>query len=904
MTGRLKTDLAALRERLEAELPRAGAVHRLDWGLELGRTVARAFDELLAPVFSAADGHPVALAAVGGYGRGALALRSDLDVRILARTAEEAEATVDSVLYPLWDAGFAIGHQVLLLGDVVELAREDLATATSLLDWRHLAGDRALSDEVVWRVSGSLFAASELARFSARLGEEAARRHQRFGDSVFLLEPDVKNGAGGLRDVDVFRWAAHARYGVGEVGGLVRVGALVPREALDLAEAEELLWQLRHLLHAHAGRRSDRLTFDEQESIARILGHGEDADAVEGMMSAYYRAARVVSRAMTVMLGRAAYEGRRRPKAEPIGDGFRLFDDAVTLDDATRIGAEPALALRLVAVAVERNVPVYPHAREVIQRFSSDTAWCERLRADPQAGRLFVELVSTRKETRLTQGSALRELHELGLLLAMIPEFSPVVGRVHHDLYHVYTVDVHSVAAVDRLAALARGELAARYPLASRLAAEALSPQLLAFATLLHDVGKAIGRRDHSERGAEMTRTILGRFDFREDEIEDAARLVLEHLTMYRLATRRDVDDPATAAELLDKVHTREGLRNLYLLTIADVSTTSPTSLTSWKAHLLDELYIATDEALTGGSGELGRAELLRREVVGFASGYLDDDGERDARLAFLREYVQQVPDRYLLASSAEAVVAHARIVRDHLDEPIWVDVVPSNHPEAVELCVVGEDRPGLLALIAAALAASRLEVLAAQVYSRTPSEGPVQVVDLFWVQSRVDGQEGVIGALPKVRRVLRSLVLGETKPTITLGPVSPSRRGTPKVATRVALDHRASRDQTIIEVVTADRPGLLFTVANTLYELGLTIAVAKINTEGARAADVFYVSERGGGKALDPKRSAEVERAVLRALGETVPAETSDKGPSAEATEPSKHDTGANHAGRRVSAS
>ncbi len=913
----LKSKLARLREDLLGALPAPSTPeHESGWGLELGRVVARSYDELLRPVFAAAEGRPVAFAAVGGYGRGAVALRSDLDVRVLARSVDEAERVVDAVLYPLWDAGFAIGHQVLLLGDVVELAREDLATATSLLDWRHLAGDRALSDEVVWRVSGSLFAASELGHFAERLGEEVARRHERFGDSVYLLEPDVKNGAGGLRDLDVFRWAGHARYGAGEIGALVRVGALVPREALDLSEAEEQLWQIRHHLHAHAGRRSDRFTFDEQESIAKSLGYGDDTEAVEQMMSSYYRAARVISRGMTTMLARAAHETKRRPKAEDLGHGLKLFDDAVTLDDATRIGAEPELALRLVVAAVEKNRPIYPHAREIIQRFSSDAAWCGRLRQSAAARRAFVDLVSTRKETKLTKGSALRELHELGLLLAMIPEFSPVVGRVHHDLYHVYTVDVHSVAAVDRLAALARGDLASQYPLASRLAAEVLSPTVLAFATLLHDVGKAIGRRDHSERGAEMAHQILGRLEFRPEEIEEASRLIREHLTMYRLATRRDIDDPATANELIETVSARETLRNLYLLTIVDVSTTSPTSLTSWKAHLLDELYIAADEALTGASGEVGRAELLRKEVLGFADGYVDragreaaGAGEAAGQRAAPARYLESMPDRYLLASTAQAIVEHAEVVRDFKDGPVSVEIVPSSHPDATELVVVARDRAGLLALISAALTASKLEVLAAQVYTRKRSDGSVQAVDLFWVQSRVEGPEAAVRALTKVRRDLSAMVLGETRPNITLGPPTAQKRGAPKVGTRVALDHRASRQHTIIEVVTADRPGVLFAIANALYELGLAIAVAKINTEGNRAIDVFYVQDEGGKKLGPGRRSADVVAHVLRALGEpddvaaseSAPAVDASSAPKGEATPVSKRDTGADHVAGRT---
>ncbi len=881
----LRASVTALRARIAAELPVEGEPRAPSgWGLALGKKLAAAYDELLGPVFAWAHESPVALAAVGGYGRGALALASDLDVRILSRTAADAEAVVDAVLYPLWDGGLQIGHQVLLLGEAVELARTDLATLTSLLDWRHLSGDRQLSDEIVWRVSGSLFSASELARFAERLAEEAANRHQRFGDSVFLLEPDVKNGAGGLRDLDILRWAAAARCGSGEIESLLRVGALSPRDAAELQQAEERLWCVRHLLHKRAGRRSDRLTFDAQEAVAPLLGYGEGGEAVERMMSDYYRSARVVTRGVSVMLARASQIGRKRPKSEDLGDGFRTFDGAVTLEDTARLDAEPALAFRLIAIALERGRPLYSYAREVIQGRAGDPAWCERLREDPHAKRLFVELASTRRETQLAKGSALREIHDLGLLVAMIPEFSPVVGRVHHDVYHVYTVDVHSVAAVDRLAALGRGELAAEHPVATRVAAESLSPAMLAFATLLHDVGKAIGGKDHSQRGAAMAVDILGRLGFRADEIEEARKLIFEHLSLYRLATRRDIDDPATVEEAARVGGSREGLRNLYLLTHVDVATTSPTSMTSWKAHLLDELFQSADQHLSGASGEIGRAELLRREIVSFALGYYEAS-EREAELEFLPRFLASMPDRYLLASSAEAVVAHASIVRRHR-EPVSVEVVPSLHPDATELCVVANDRPGLLSSIAAALAASRLEVLAAQVYSRSLDGDRKEAVDLFWVQGRSDDKEAVLRALPKVQRDLAAQLAGGPPPKLPSFTAGPRRPG-PKVHTNVAIDHRAAPQHSIIDVTTLDRPGVLFAISNALFELGLTIAVAKINTEGTRVADVFYVTENDGSKVEAGARSDAVRVAVLRALGED---------PSADPTAPSKRDIGPNH--------
>lgn len=891
MSDELKSSLALLRKRLAEALP-TGDGEGADLarsGLLLGRRVVQAYDQLLGPLFARVPTAGVTLAAVGGYGRGAVALRSDLDVRIVVRDPTDAAAVVDAVLYPMWDASFAIGHQVLGTADALDVAREDLATATSLLDFRHLAGDRALGAELIWRASGSLFTSSELGHFCARLEEEMASRHERFGDSLYLLEPDVKNGAGGLRDLDVFRWAASARYGTGEADGLVRVGALVPREAQELVDAQELLWRIRNLLHFHAARRSDRLTFDQQEQIAPLLGFGPDSDGVERFMSAYYRAAGAVSRSVARILARALPADRRRPKYEDLGADLASFDGAITVKDPERLRREPALPLRALAVALERHAPLHAFLRDSIMSIATDLEWCERLRGDVDARRLFVELVGTRREGRYERregkrASALKEMHALGLLTAMIPEFLPVVGRVHHDLYHVYTVDVHSVAAVDRLAALSRGELTREHPLASRLAAETARPAMLAFATLLHDVGKAIGGKDHSVRGAEMARTILARLDFKDEDIDEACALIFEHLTMYRLATRRDVDDPSTAAEMIAAVRGREGLRDLFLLTVADVSTTSPTSMTSWKAHMLEELYMAADGALSGVPQHEELAARASRAVLELA-----DSTGREAQSAphaprsapgFLAAYLASMPERYVLSSSAESILAHAAVAEHAGEGQTRIALVPSSHADAAELCVVSPDRPGLLAKITAALAVCRLEVHAANIYSRAHESGVVSAVDLFWVRDRSDGVAGVERAIPRLERDLAALLQGTVEKRELVSRVRPSKqRGTPRVPTRVTVDHRASPLYTVIEVATHDRPGVLFAMSNALFELGVSIAIAKINTEGARVADVFYVTERGGAKLAPGARTQEVEAALVEAVGgaaEPAPAEAS----------------------------
>lgn len=880
-------------------------------GTSLGRRRAAALDALLLHVFTeafraAGVTEPVALAAVGSFGRGAVALRSDIDVRLVVRSGprchEAASRLADALLYPLWDAGLSVGHQVTSAGEALELAQTDLATATSLLDLRVIAGDPALVVELVDRAYLGLFSEGELGRFVDRLEDEAAARHARFGESLYLLEPEVKAGAGGLRDIDVARWAARARYRVGATDPwteLVRLGVIVPREASELARAEEFLWRVRNRLHAHAGRKSDRLTFDQQETIAIELGYarrdttrspgdGDEveaapssvtpearAEAAERLMQDYFGHARVVSRSREALLLRARPPRRRgKPVEIDLGAGVRLFDGQVTLDPAALAG-DPALALRVYTACIKKKAPVLPFARDVIARAAADASWAERLRASGEAAKLFLELVCAVPEAPLRRGSVVGELHEVGLLLAMIPEFMPVTGRVHHDVYHVYTVDVHSVAAVDCLRAICRGDLAHERPLASRLAAEIARPVPIFLATLLHDVGKGYpdasgSRKNHSVTGAELCDAILPRLGVVGDDAADVRSLVLNHLAMYHVATRRDLDDPSTAQDFCAHVHGREGLRDLYLLTVADITTTSPTAMTSWKARMLDELYFAADAHLAGTSDAFDAARIDRIRGAALASW--------SGRKAELGAFLLTMPDRYLLANAPEAICAHARAAFDRAAarSAVHASLVPSRHPEVSEICVVADDAPGLLARIAAAITAARLEVLGAQVYSRQVrpagrAHEMTEAVDLFWVRDARTGAEGVAAAMPRLLGDLERLCSGEVEADELLrdrvGGASPWReRPSPAVLSEVVVDDRASPRHTVVEVFAKDRPGLLYSLARALHGLGLSIALSKINTEGTKVADVFYVNELDGSKVAPGQRFKEIREALLEA--------------------------------------
>jgi len=838
-------------------------------GLTLATRRSKVLDGMLLCLFQVACAalcrdDPPSLAAVGGYGRELVGWKSDVDVRLLTTGGlGEMSSLAEAFLHPLWDAGLSVGHQVIRADEAIELARADLPTATTLLDWRYLGGDASASKQLLARARRELFSTSELPKLLQRFEEEAAKRHERCGGSVYLLEPDVKQGEGGLRDLDLALWAARARWRTSNPDDLVRVGAITAAEAGALRQASELLWAVRNHLHRRAGRRSDRLTFAMQELLAQDLGYappGVEDDAlgpyVEAFMSDYYRQARTISRLREQILARAL--PRRRGKARAgidLGDGLRSIEGQIALAEEADLASRPALAFRLYVHAIERREPVHALSRDAVARATQEASFGEALRACDEAKGLFLDLLGS-----LDSGpfrSVLGALHEVGLLSAMIPEFSPVVGRVHHDVYHVYTVDIHSIAAVDRLRALLRGELDDAYPLASRVGSELREPQVALLATLLHDIGKAIGGKDHARRGAVMSRTILERLGVAEGDIEGVCHLVDQHLAMYHVATRRDIEDPTTVAEFAREARDSNRLRELYLLTLADVSTTSPTAMTSWKARMLDDLFLATD-AHFSGARTADRVARIRDEARALVGG------------PFLDEFLDSMPERYLLAHDAEAILAHARIAEAGLGELITVSLVPSAHEEMAELCVVGADRSGFLAAVTAGLAANRLEVHKAEIHSRPLPGGGVQAVDLLWVRHASSGVEGVASVLPKLQDDLRAILLGTTKAEELLSQRGWStwrERPTPAVKTEVTLDQRASPNHTVIEVLTRDRPGLLFTLAQTLHELGLSIALAKIATEGTRAADVFYVTEADGSKPTDDLRQARIRDRILDAL-------------------------------------
>jgi [protein-PII] uridylyltransferase len=847
----------------QSETKRSGSAVAREYAKMYDGVLSALFDACCATLSQHGEWPGVSLGAVGSYGRSMLAPYSDLDVRLLCAADPQSAAPVaEALLYPLWDAGLSIGHQVVAVADLIELAQEDVSTATTLLDWRSITGDQELDRCLLEQAYVSVFNPTGLGKFVDRLYDRRRSRHARFGDSVYLLEPDVKNGAGGLRDLDAAHWCARARYRVADLSELVDLGILLPREWTEIQRARNLLLEIRHALHLCAGRRTDRLSFDLQDRVAEQLGWGTSLDASERLMSDYYRGARVITRLADTLFSRARPSVRRRVSKQALGGGLLLADGCVAVESVESLMREPALALRVYTEAVRRDAAVCEQTRQELVHVASSSEFGEALRACPVAQKLFLELLLVVKQTRLEHGSPLADLHDVGLLVAMIPEFAPLVGRVHRDTYHVYTVDVHSVAALDHLRGLCRGELNEEHPLASRLAAELPRHRVVFLATLLHDIGKCYGGEGHTERGVEMAATILQRLGVPDADVVEVQRLIDNHLTMYEAATRRDLEDPQTIAEFCQRIPSRQALHELYLLTIADVTTTNPTSMTGWKRRMLDGLFMAIERKLSTQRAPISEHAAHARENV-LALWPRGEDP------VFIEHFASGLPERYFYANEPASIVEHALFAQSSQARVASIRRGAVNHPY-FELWVVADDRPGLLAMITATLSHAKLKVRSAQVYSWLGRDGQSRSLDIFWVRGPED-TESAERLLRKLERELEKTLASATPPLELERRALLGARSQRLLRTHfppaVNVDNKSASDHTIVEVITQDRPALLFCLSNALLQLGLSIWFAKINTEGERVIDVFYVSTPSGEKVLEGSELSRIRAALLGAV-------------------------------------
>ncbi|HUS32069.1 MAG TPA: [protein-PII] uridylyltransferase [Kofleriaceae bacterium] len=841
------------------------------------RTIADVYDHALATRFEqacAGISTPLALVATGGWSRRELAPYSDIDFIILyERDEASAKQVSDRLLYPLWDEKLAIGHALREARAVARLARDDLATATALLDARHIAGDRRLTTDLLRATLSALAPGGNPNEVIAMLAAEKKARHDRFGASLYLLEPNLKQGIGALRDLATALWAAQVRWhpprpGVDPEGAdsliasLVAMGHLTRRQGDVLTTARDFMLRVRTLVQLTAKRRFDQLTFEIQEAIAPSLypdakAHEGDirsavAPAVEALMRDYYLHARAVVQVADRLLEAARVPARRKPRIAQVDASFITFNGELAIRDPRLFVDRPSEMVRMFRVAVDEKLPVYGHTKELVaETIARDPA---TLAADPVANKLFLDALVDPRDA--TQPSAFEMMHQLGILSALMPEWTPCTGRVQHDLYHVYTVDQHQLYALAMQKRLARGELAEEHPLATELWREVKRPAALFLATLLHDVGKPLGK-GHAEKGAVVAAAIARRLGLSDEEMEVSEFLVRQHLTMSHLSQRRDLSDPDVIARFAERVGSDDRLVKLYLLTLCDTAMTAPDNLTTWKAGLLRDLMLRT-RAYFRGESQAGEGESEDRSIRNKIVQLVE--------VPDARPLVDGIDPRLVAQLTARQAARHIKLVHGTQSKqpPIAFEVHCFPMKGHSELAIVAPDEPGVLAAIAGALTANRVDVLGA-VLGHVETTGRRLVMDTFYVRD-LKG-EAITDDDPRWPRLLtdlRELLAGVPDPGAAAALIARRRpksglpkRVTPGVTTEIKL-HDDSTAATIVEVFTLDRVGVLYAITQTLADLGFDISLAKVSTEGEKVADVFYVT-RGGKRITDEK-----ERAVL----------------------------------------
>jgi [protein-PII] uridylyltransferase len=902
---KLKAVLAAgrteIRRRFEMKPGAAGGAN----GAQTVRAGAFLIDQIVRLVYDFADRHiypasnptsgeRLSIAAVGGYGRAEMAPQSDIDLLFVRpyKSSPRTEQMVEWTLYALWDLGLKVGHATRSVEECIRLAREDMTIRTTMLESRYLWGDDKPFLDVKKRFYAEVAKGTGAEFVEAKLAERN-KRHQRMGDSRYVLEPNVKDGKGGLRDLHTLFWIGKYLHRVETVADLVLKGVFTAEEAARFAKCQEFLWSVRCHLHYLAGRPEDRLTFDVQTEIGERMGYTDrpGTRGVERFMKHYFLIAkevgdltRIFCSALEIEEGKKAKfdVGKlfgRAPKPKQIGDGrFAIESGRLTLAKPDAFVKDPVNFIRIFRVAQLNELDIHPYAlRQMRQSLRGVDA---KLRHDSDANALFLEIL-----TDPNAETALRRMNEAGVFGRFIPDFGRVVAQMQHDMYHVYTVDEHTIFAIGILHRIEKGELKADHPRASEVIRQVQSRRALYFALLLHDIAKGRGG-DHSIIGAEIALKLGPRIGLTPEETESVSWLVRYHLAMSATAFKRDIQDPQTIRAFAELVQSPERLRLLLCLTVADIRAVGPGVWNTWKATLLRDLYDRTVEALAGAYSEEG---TMKR--VAIAQARLKDE-LTDWNEADMAWFAGLGYPAYWLSLDPPSQARHARFVREaeRASLPLAIDTRIDRKRTVTEITIYTLDHPGLFARIAGAMALSGANIVGAQIF--TLSNG--MALDSFSIQESANDPDGAPAAFDRPEKLARLATQIEhalggrlrVKEMLAKRPSIPSRTRVFTVPPRVIIDNQASKHHTLIEVNGRDRIGFLYDIASTLTTLGLSTATAKIMTYGERAVDVFYVKDVFGHKIVDETKLERIRKAlieVLSANGEETPKPRNKRAEAAE---------------------
>ncbi len=868
----------AVRAYLEAVREELATVHRATRsGRQVNALHSDLMDRLIRRLFQLAeaeslgqdseDGERIAVLAVGGYARREMSIHSDVDLLVLheGKVSPHVVRIAEHLQYWMWDAGLTVGCATRTIRQTVDLAREDETVFTGILDTRFLAGDPIFFHDFGDAVRRGVL--SDVGDFVSRQIQALRTRHEQYGESLYLLQPNLKEGAGGLRDYHAAVWAMRAVLpSASGAEDLLHYGLLTESEMEAYRAALDFLWWVRNELHWLTGRRSDEMGFEQQERIAQALGYVDDSDAVlpvERFMGDYYRHARAIRNyseiAIEQCLARFRPKRRWRSKAvvTSVEDGFRVGEGRLEIPHERHLREEPLRLLRAFAVAQQHDVALSRTGERLI-RENLDLI-DDAFRTDPGASALFQQILGAEKRVMRT----LMTMNECGLLGRYLPEWEHIVCRWQHVMYHTYTVDVHSIFLVEELRRLWQGKYEQALPELTELMRSVEDRPALFLGCLLHDIGKGLGG-DHSNKGAERARRCLERLGLEPDRVERVVFLVRQHLVMSHVAQRRDLSDPRMVLEFVNMVGDRTNLRMLYLLTFADIRASSKKAWSEWKGALLRELFERCAEVLEAGRADEGTAlekiearVAVRRKAAG---DELRAQGVADLKVA---DFFDQMPRRYFLSHTPRQIARHALAMITLADgRPLTVRVRDMRGGFS-ELIVCTGDVQGLYWRVAGTLTAVGINILASNVY--TTRSGTA--LEVYRVATPRGGEEDRTRTWQAFEDRLGRVLAGELQ---VQDLVEKARRplGVPTLASRmpasVSVSNEESDFYTIIDVAANDRLGLLYDLTRTLAEHGLAIFISKATTVLDQVADTFYVKAEGHRKLTDPDCIEKLRKALL----------------------------------------
>ena len=845
-------------------------------GLAASRMLGKLVDGLIRALHDYAVeqlGEPQALsvAATGGYGRGTLAPFSDIDLLFLTpdKPSDHTLQVVEYMLYFLWDLGLKVGHATRSIDECLTEGAKDTTIRTALLDSRHVAGDADLFGAFHASFRAACKEAGAAGYIAAKQAEREVR-HRRYGDSPYVVEPNVKEGRGGLRDLQTLYWIARYVFGTETMGQLAEVGGVLsPSEARHGRRSWEFLWTVRFHLHYVAGRAEERLTFDLQPVVGARMGytrHGRQ-DGVERFMRHYFLTVREVVRLTRVVepailraaLGPPAVAAETDPALRAAG--FVLAEGKLLAAPGREFEREPIQMLRILQVARDRGLELHPLA---IHSLTRNERGAIKLRGDKDAAALFMDLLCGHNTEHMHADGArwLSVLNEAGFLGHFLPDWGRIVGQMQFDTYHVYTVDEHTIAAVAVLNQLERGELAEIAPIASNLIEQVQSRRALYLAMIMHDIAKGRGG-DHSQIGAELALTTGPLLGLTPEETETVSWLVLHHLLLTDIAFKRDIDDPKIILDLADVIQSPERLRLLLVLTVADMRAVSAKVWNGWKATLLRELYQRVSEVLAGGLATTERDVRVTRAKEAAAT-LLSDWKPQE-----IQHFTALGYPGYWLSFDPETHARHARLVRDAeaRKAPLTVDTQPLPARAVTEVTVYCSDHAGLFSKISGALAVAGASIVDARIHTLTNG----MALDTFWIQDAAGGAFDAPHRLARLSVLIEQALSGRLRLPAEILRVSKlllgRRTRAINVPPRVVIDNHASNSYTVVEVNGRDRPGLLHDMTAAISDQGLQIASAHVTTYGVRAVDVFYVKDVFGLKVENERKLQQLREALLAAL-------------------------------------